>query len=60
MGRWSRPVKETAIFFVIFHAPTKQIAIRRLPATGFNFGGSMTDEQVNSLLAVPGGSTTLP
>jgi hypothetical protein len=60
VGRWSRPVKETAIFFVIFHAPTKQIAIRRVPANGFDFGGSMTDAQVNALLAMPGGSKAMP
>jgi hypothetical protein len=60
VGRWSRPVNETALFLVIFHAPTKQIAIRRLTATGFDFAGSVTDAQVNAWLAMPGGSKAMP
>jgi len=60
VGKWSRPVNETAIFLVIFHAPTQQIAIRRLAATDFDFTGTVSDAQVNTWLAMPGGSKAMP
>lgn len=59
VGKWSRPVNETAIFLVIFHAPTQQIAIRRLAATDFDFAGTVSDGQVNAWLAMPGGSKAM-
>ena len=59
VGKWSRPVNESAIFLVIFHAPTQQIAIRRLAATDFDFSGTVSDAQVNTWLAMPGGSKSM-
>jgi len=60
VGKWDRPAHESAIFLVIFDAADKQIAIRRLPASGFDFGGSITNATVATWLAMPGGSKAMP
>jgi hypothetical protein len=47
---FNRPVNESAVFLVIFDAPSRQIAIRRLGATEFAFAGSLSSQQVSALL----------
>jgi len=54
VGQWDRPVNETAVFVVIFDAPSKQIGIRRLGATEFDFGGAIPAATVDAWLANPG------
>jgi hypothetical protein len=47
---FNRPVDEVAVFLVIFDAPGKQIAIRRLDAAEFSFASSLSSASVHSLL----------
>lgn len=51
---FARPVLEAAVFLVIFDAPSRQIAIRRLPADGFAFGADVSHAQLAQLLADKG------
>jgi hypothetical protein len=48
---FERPVKESATFVVIFDAPGRQIAIRRLSAAAFDFAASLSEARVDSWLA---------
>jgi hypothetical protein len=47
---FNRPVDETATFVVIFDAPSRQIAIRRLGATDFDFNGTISAGTVQAWL----------
>jgi hypothetical protein len=60
VGQWDRPVHETAIFAVIFDAPSKQIGIRRLGATDFDFAGVIPAATVTAWLANPAGTRAMP
>ena len=51
---FNRPVNDAGIFLVIFDAPSKQIAIRRLGTTDFDFSGTVTAAKMSSLLADSG------
>jgi hypothetical protein len=59
VGHWDRPVNVTAIFLVIFDATGRQIAIRRLGATDFDFGGIVSASTVATWLAMPGGTKAM-
>jgi hypothetical protein len=59
VGQWDRPVHETATFVVVFDAPGKQIAVRRLGATDFDFAGTVPAAKVTAWLATPGGTRAL-
>jgi hypothetical protein len=60
VGQWDRPVNVTAIFVVIFDAASKQIGIRRLGATDFDFAGTIADGTVAAWLAKPDKSRAMP
>jgi hypothetical protein len=51
---FERPVDETAVFLVIFDAPTSQIALRRVAATDFSFANILSASDVTKLLANTG------
>jgi hypothetical protein len=57
---FQRPVYETATFVVIFDAPSRSIAMRRLGATGFDFGAEIPSATVAAWLANPGTSRAMP
>jgi hypothetical protein len=59
VGHWDRPVNETATFVVIFDASSKQIGIRRLGATDFDFGGTIPAATVGGWLANQGTTRAL-
>ena len=59
VGHWDRPVNVTATFVVIFDAVSKQIAIRRLGATDFDFGGTIPTATVSGWLAPQGATRAL-
>ena len=48
---FNRPVDESAVFLVIFDAQGRQIAIRRLAATDFDFAATLSAETVARYLA---------
>jgi hypothetical protein len=56
---FNRPVDESAVFLVIFDAPSRQIGIRRLGATEFDFAATLSSGAVASLLANSGTVRTL-
>ena len=56
---FNRPVVETSIFLVIFHAESRQIAIRQLGATDFAFAGTISTATVDGWLADAGVVRTL-
>jgi len=51
---FNRPVDEAAVFLVIFDAPGRQIAIRRLGPSEFSFASALPDAAVESLLQAAG------
>jgi hypothetical protein len=51
---FNRPVEESAVFLVMFDAPSRQIAIRRFGATEFDFAATLASSTVAALLANPG------
>jgi hypothetical protein len=57
---FQRPVEETATFIVIFDAPTSSIALRRLDATDFDFGATISSAVVSQWLADAGTSRAMP
>jgi hypothetical protein len=57
---FQRPVYETATFLVIFDAPSRSIAMRRLSATAFDFRGSLSSATVAQWLADPGTARKMP
>ena len=59
VGQWDRPVNVTATFVVIFDAPSKQIGIRRLGATDFDFAGTIPAARVSAWLADQGETRAL-
>jgi hypothetical protein len=57
---FQRPVEETATFIVIFDAPSRSIALRRLAATDFDFAQTIPSAVVSQWLANAGTSRSLP
>ncbi len=57
---FQRPVYETATFVVIFDAPSRSIAMRRLGATDFDFASAIPASVVSDWLAHPGTSRAMP
>jgi hypothetical protein len=57
---FQRPVYETATFVVVFDAPSRSIALRRLGATDFDFADAITDATVQSWLANAGTVRPMP
>jgi hypothetical protein len=57
---FQRPVYETATFVVIFDAPSRSIAMRRLGATDFDFAAQIPSATVAAWLANPGTSRAMP
>ncbi len=57
---FQRPVEETATFVVIFDAPSSSIAMRRLGATDFDFGGTVSQATVDAWLANGGTVRPMP
>jgi hypothetical protein len=57
---FQRPVFETAIFIVIFDAPSRSIGLRRLAATDFDFATTIPSATVSQWLANAGTSRKLP
>jgi hypothetical protein len=57
---FQRPVYETATFIVIFDAASRSIAMRRLAAKDFDFGGVIPSAVVSQWLANPGTSRAMP
>jgi Tos1-like cell wall protein len=57
---FQRPVYETATFVVVFDAPSRSIALRRLAATEFDFGAVLPAAVVGRWLANAGTSRTMP
>jgi hypothetical protein len=51
---FNRPVDEAAVFLVIFDAPSRQIAIRRLGPTAFDFAATLSPQTVAGFLADSG------
>lgn len=51
---FDRPVEESATFLVIFDAPSRQIGIRRLGATDFDFASTLSNAAVAAFLADAG------
>ena len=50
---FERPVDESAVFLVIFDAPSKHIAIRRLGATEFDFATTLPAATIAGFLSAP-------
>jgi hypothetical protein len=57
---FQRPVYETATFIVVFDAPSRSIAMRRLSATAFDFAGSVSSAVVSQWLANSGTVRPMP
>jgi hypothetical protein len=57
---FQRPVYETATFIVIFDAPSRSIALRRLGATEFDFAATIPSSVVTQWLADAGTSRAMP
>src|SRR5277367_5077875 len=57
---FQRPVYETATFVVVFDAASSSIAMRRLGATDFDFGGSIAQATIDAWLADSGTSRAMP
>jgi hypothetical protein len=57
---FQRPVYETATFIVIFDAPSRSIAMRRLGATDFDFATAIPASIVSQWLANAGTSRAMP
>jgi hypothetical protein len=57
---FQRPVYETATFIVIFDAPSRSIAMRRLGATEFDFASAIPSTLVNQWLANQGTVRPMP
>ncbi len=57
---FQRPVEETATFVVIFDAPSRSIGLRRLGATDFDFGATISSAVVTQWIANAGTSRKLP
>jgi hypothetical protein len=57
---FQRPVYETATFVVIFDAPSRSIAMRRLGATDFDFAAEIPSATVAAWLANAGTSRAMP
>src|SRR5271170_2778334 len=57
---FQRPVYETATFIVIFDAPSRSIALRRLGATDFDFAGEIPSALVSQWLANQGTARAMP
>jgi hypothetical protein len=57
---FQRPVYETATFIVIFDAPSRSIAMRRLGATDFDFASGISSAVVDQWLASPGTVRPMP
>ncbi len=57
---FQRPVEETATFIVVFDAPSSSIALRRLGATDFDFGATISSAVVSQWLADAGTSRAMP
>jgi hypothetical protein len=51
---FNRPVDQAAVFLVIFDAPGKQIAIRRLEPSEFSFASALSGSVVQGFLRDPG------
>jgi hypothetical protein len=51
---FARPVEESAVFLVIFDAPSRQIAIRRIGPTEFDFSSSLAADRIADWLAATG------
>ena len=51
---FQRPVYETATFIVIFDAPSRSIAMRRLGATDFDFAAAIPSAVVGAVARQPG------
>jgi hypothetical protein len=56
---FNRPVAETGTFIVIFDAAGRQIALRRVGAMDFDFGGTIAPAAVSAWLAMAGKVSTL-
>jgi hypothetical protein len=57
---FQRPVYETATFIVVFDAPSRSIALRRLAATAFDFGPSVPSGLAAQWLANGGTVRPMP
>jgi hypothetical protein len=57
---FQRPVYVTATFVVIFDAPSRSIAMRRLGATDFDFGTAIPSATVSGWLAHAGTARAMP
>jgi Putative TOS1-like glycosyl hydrolase (DUF2401)/Glycine-rich protein domain (DUF2403) len=57
---FQRPVYESATFVVVFDAASSSIAMRRLGATDFDFGGSIAQATLDAWLADSGMSRAMP
>jgi hypothetical protein len=57
---FQRPVYVTATFVVIFDAPSRSIAMRRLGATDFDFAGTIPASVVQQWLANMGTVRPMP
>ena len=57
---FQRPVYETATFLVIFDAPSRSIAMRRLGATDFDFATAIPSAVVSQWLSNPGTTRPMP
>ncbi len=57
---FQRPVYETATFVVVFDAPSRSIALRRLGPTDFDFADVVPLSVVNAWLANAGTSRAMP
>jgi hypothetical protein len=57
---FQRPVYETATFVVVFDAPSRSIALRRLAATDFDFAASVAPALVAQWLANTGTARAMP
>jgi hypothetical protein len=57
---FQRPVYETATFIVLFDAASSSIALRRLGATDFDFGPSVSQTTAQAWLANSGTTSPMP
>jgi hypothetical protein len=60
VGQWDRPVNVTAVFAVIFDAASRQIGIRRLGATDFDFAATVPAATVGAWLVNPAQTRAMP
>ena len=56
---FQRPVFASAIFVMIFDGESGSISLRRLDASGFDFGPTLDDTQVAAWQANPGVSSSM-